>query len=209
MKYQLLKLLFIVFLFIGQSTSAIEPLSMKRVDPNASEKADSLYNEAHRAYSHGNYEKAIKLYKESYEYKPSADAAINLGAAYDEVKDYDNAIKWYEKSYKMGDVGGAYSLGLLNENRLENTKNAIKWYKKGVKLKDYSSIKNLGNLYHRKNENIKGAAYMLGLLSIKPEKKEKLLSYLKTKWKLTDEELKKAYELQKTLIPNPYTGGID
>ncbi|WP_324172443.1 hypothetical protein [Sulfurimonas sp.] len=134
---------------------------------------------------------------------------MNLGLLYKKVyKDYPNAIKWYEKSYDMGDSDACVNLGILYKEQ-KDIQNAIKWYKKGVELKNYSSIKNLGNLYHKQDKNIKGGAYMIGLLSIKPEKKKKLLSYLKTKWKLTNEELKKAYKLQKTLVPNPYTGGIE
>ena len=45
---------------------------------------------------------------------------------------------------------------------------------------------------------------MLGLLSIKPLKRDKLIKYLKSNWKLSNEELLKAYILQKKLIPNPY-----
>ena len=45
---------------------------------------------------------------------------------------------------------------------------------------------------------------MLGLLSIKPEKKYKLVNYLKTKWNLSTDELKSAYQLQKKLMPDPY-----
>jgi hypothetical protein len=36
-----------------------------------------------------------------------------------------------------------------------------------------------------------------------------VFNYLRNKLKVDEETLKKAYELQKTLVPNPYTGGID
>ena len=105
MKHLLIKILLSI-LFIGQCALAQNPLSVKRIDPQASAKADALYNTAHRAYSNGNYKKAIELYKKSFEYKPLADAAINLGAAYDEIGKYQEAIQWYKKAYKMGDIGG-------------------------------------------------------------------------------------------------------
>ncbi|WP_324172444.1 tetratricopeptide repeat protein [Sulfurimonas sp.] len=106
MKYKLLKLLFLASLFIGQSAYAIEPLSIKYVDPKASEKADSLYNKAHRLSEQGKYKESAKLFKESFEYNPKKDAAFNLGLAYKNSKDYKNAIKWYKKSFEMGNADG-------------------------------------------------------------------------------------------------------
>lgn len=106
MRFQLIKILLLSLFFISQSSFAQNPLSTKRIDPQANSKADALYNQAHRAYSNGNYEKAIKLYKESYEYEPASDTANNLGAAYEASKDYNHAIKWYKKAFEMGKSGG-------------------------------------------------------------------------------------------------------
>ncbi|WP_324172384.1 tetratricopeptide repeat protein [Sulfurimonas sp.] len=242
MKYKLLKLLFLASLFIGQSAYAIEPLSIKYVDPKASEKADSLYNEAHRLSEQGKYEKAIELYKSSYEYKISADVLNNLAATFEKIKDYDNAIKWYRKAinegsslgalnlgllfdeklsdiknakvnyqiaYNLGNSDAAYNLALLYEEKLHDIPNAIKWYKKAIQKGHISAIKNLGYLYRtEKKDNLLGSAYMIGLID-KKYSKEKVFDYLRNTLKIDEPTLKKAYELQKTLVPNPYTGGIE
>lgn len=129
MKYELLKLLFLGVLFIGQSAYAIDTPSVKQFSLNASEKADSLYNEAHRAYSQENYEKAIELYKESYEFKPSADVSNNLAATFEKVKDYDNAIKWYELTInKYQDKDAIFNLAFLYDDKLAKYNQAIELY---------------------------------------------------------------------------------
>ena len=134
MKNRLLNLLFLALLFITQNTYAAESLSAKRLDPQAKQKADNLYNEAHRAYSNGNYEKAIKLYKESFEYKKSKDICANIGSAYDEIGDYNNAIKWYKVGIEeFDDKASAFNLGKLFKKRKEYTK-ASQWFKKSFEL---------------------------------------------------------------------------
>ncbi len=146
---------------------------------------------------------AIKWYEISY-HAGSVESGTNLGYIYKNInKDYKKSIEWYEKAANQGVESAIYNLAILYQE-MDNLPKAIQWYQKGVQLKDYDSIKNLGNLYHNKGENVQGAAYMLGLLSIKPEKKVKLIKYLKSKWELSDIELQQAYQLQKTLIPDPY-----
>jgi len=106
MRYQLLKLLFLAFLFLGQSAYAIEPMSIKRADPKASEKAQSAFDMATTYAKQGNYEKALEYLKSSYEYEEADGTAYGLGFTYEELKDYDNAIKWYKKSFEMGKIDG-------------------------------------------------------------------------------------------------------
>ena len=150
-----------------------------------------------------NYNNAIKWYKKSFE-MGNASGGVNLGFLYkDTFKDYQNAIKWYKKAYQLGSSKACLNLGVLFEEQ-KDFDSAIKWFQKGIELQSYDSLRGLGNLYYKQNENIRGAAYMLGLLGKKPEKKDKLIRYLKSKWKLSDKELEEAYELQKTLVPNPY-----
>ena len=208
MKNKLLNLLFLAIVFIGQGAYAVEPLSAKRFDPKASEKADALYNQAHRLSEQRNYEKSVELFKESFEYKPKKDAAFNLGLAYKNLKDYTNAVKWYKKSFEMGNVDGGVNLGLLYKEIYKDYPRAIKWYKKAIKKGDIDARKNLGLLYHQQNDNLNSTIYMIGMIG-HPYTKERVLGLLRDDWKIDKPTLKKAYELQKTLVPNPYTGGID
>lgn len=146
------------------------------------------------------YEKASSL--------GESGGAINMGSLYEEINDDNNAIKWYEKAYVMGNLDASSNLGLLYESRKNNYKKAIHWYMLGLKKSHFQSIQNLANLFIKQGEKTKGGAYFLALLAMKPEKKVRLIKYLKTKWNLTEQQIKKAYELQKTLVPKPYLGGL-
>ncbi|WP_324172446.1 hypothetical protein [Sulfurimonas sp.] len=208
MKYKLLKLLFLAFLFIGQSAYAIEPLSIKYVDPKASEKAQVAFERATVYVKQGNYTKALEYLKTSYEYEPADGTAFGIGFAYKELKDYNNAIKWYKKSFEMGRIDGGVNLGLLYKKVYKDYPNAIKWYKKAIKKGDIDARKNLGLLYHQQKDKLNSATYMIGMIG-HPYTKERVLGLLRDDWKIDEPTLKKAYELQKTLVPNPYTGGIE
>jgi len=154
------------------------------------------------------YPNAIKWYKKAYK-SDNSTGALYLALLYDEtLKDYPKAIEWYKKAYAMGNQDAAFDLGVLYELTLKDYPNAIEWYKKGVPNKYYNSIKNLGNLYYKQDHKLKATAYMIGLLSIKPFKRNKLFNYLKTNWKIDHKTLLKAYQLQKKLIPDPYTDPI-
>ena len=137
-------------------------------------------------------------------------AAFNLAILYEEnLKDYPNAIKYYTKAYKMGDIGGANSLGYLYEHNLKDEKNAERWYKVAVGKNSKRAIGNLAKLYKKQNKKELGSAYMVSLIN-NGYTKSKVLTHLKTKWKLTDAQLQKAYELQLKLdIPKHYKGGIN
>ncbi|WP_324172386.1 tetratricopeptide repeat protein [Sulfurimonas sp.] len=209
MKYKLLKLLFLAFLFIGQSAYAIEPLSIKYVDPKASEKADSLYNKAQRLYAQKKYQEAILLYEESYEYKPSKDIPANTGISYKHIGEYDKACSWYEIGVKkFNDNKSALNLALLYEEKLNDIDKSIMWYLTSIKLGNIDARKGLGLLYHQQKDKLNSATYMIGMIG-HPYTKERVLGLLRNDWKIDEPTLKKAYELQKTLVPNPYTGGID
>jgi TPR repeat protein len=87
---------------------------------------------------------------------------------------------------------------------------AQKWYMNGAKNGDSDSMKNLGRLYfYDLHEPVKGAAYYIALIGTRFSK-DKTIEYLTTKWHLTPDQIKQAYDLQKNLdIPKHYTGGID
>lgn len=151
---------------------------------------------------------AIFWYKEASK-NGDADPLINLSLLYKKLHQYDNAIFYYKKAYEMGNIGGANGLGYLYETSLKDSKNAKLWYKKAAKKGYSKSYKNLALCNRDNGKKIEGAAWYIALIDLKYPK-QKVLRYLKTKWKLTDEELKQAYKLQQTLdIPKHYTGGIE
>lgn len=154
------------------------------------------------------YEKAENWYKKGIS-KNSAQATFGLGLLDKKLHQYDDAIFYYKKAYKMKYMGSANSLGYLYEHSLKDDKNAEHWYKKATKENDKQGIGNLAKFYYTRGKGELGVAYFISLAN-NGHPKAKVLTYLKTKWNLTDKELKKAYKLQLTLdIPKHYTGGID
>ncbi|WP_324172822.1 tetratricopeptide repeat protein [Sulfurimonas sp.] len=154
------------------------------------------------------YDLALKWYTIAMK-KNDRDATFNLGLLYkNKLKDYPNAIKYYTKAYKMGEMGGALNLAHLYESILKQPEKAMIWYKKAAKGGYVDAIKDLAHIAHEKNNNIEGGAYFIALINIKYSK-QKVIKFLKNKWKLTDKELQKAYKLQLKLdIPKHYRGGI-
>jgi len=154
------------------------------------------------------YKEAEKWYKIALNYQ-NIDAPLNLGLMYKKLHQYDDAIFYYKKAYKMGNADAATSLGYLYGKVLNNPEQSYIWLYKASKNGDLDAIKNLAHLNYSKNKKVEGGAYFIALIDLKYSK-QKVITYLKTKWHLTDKELQQAYKLQQTLdIPKHYTGGID
>ena len=172
------------------------------------QKSDDVANNLGALYEKtGKYDKAITWYKKASDNNHSK-SMINLALLYKKLHQYDDAVFYYKKAYEMGNIGGANGLGYLYETSLKDSKNAKLWYKKAAKKGYSKSYKNLALCNRDNGKKIEGAAWYIALIDLKYPK-QKVLTYLKTKWRLTDEELKEAYRLQQTLdIPKHYTGGI-
>ena len=205
----------------GESTYNIGVIYQQKIKDN--EKAIEWYKKAYEMDDEGaagsaannlgylfkNLEKSQKSeewFRKSIS-KNNTNALVGLGLLFDskKLRRCEDAAFYYQKAYKMGNVIGAHNLALMYKNTLNKSDKAIEWYKKAAKDGYADSIKNLARYYKlEKNDNILGGAYFLALIDIKYPK-QKVLTYLRTKWKLTDKEIKKAYQLQKTLdIPKHY-----
>ncbi|WP_345980435.1 tetratricopeptide repeat protein [Sulfurimonas sp. HSL3-2] len=140
------------------------------------------------------------------------DALINLGVLCDDTKRYDDAIRWYKQAYsRTNNKDAANNLGLIYDHK-KKYKLANLWYIKAIKKESLEAIKNLGRLYHYKlNDDVKAAEYFIALIDNKYPK-DKVLTYLKNNWKLSDKTIKKGYEaqLKSKIIPEKlkYKGGI-
>ena len=109
----------------------------------------------------------------------------------------------------MGNVNGGVNLGLLYKEVYKDYPKAIKWYKKSINAGDLDAYDNISLLYHDiKKDNLTASAYYIATID-KSYSKKQILDFLRDDWKIDETTLKKAYELQKTLVPDPYTGGID
>jgi TPR repeat protein len=153
-------------------------------------------------------EQAIPYYEKAYQFG-NKSAPLSLGIIYkNNYQDYDKAIEWYKKAHNMGHTGGTNGLGYLYEHNLNDDNNAELWYKKAAAGNDTKALGNLAKFYKKKGDLVQAGAYALALID-NGFTKEKIFGYLK-QWNLTQDQIKQAYELQKTLdIPKHYTGGID
>ena len=156
------------------------------------------------------YTKSIEWYKKAYK-MGYMKAAFNLGYLYkNTLEDYTKAIKWYEIAFEKEIYVAADNLGNIYSDIYKDNIKAIEWYKKGIERESLQSIKNISWLYHKNlNDDIKASAYMINTLAY-GEKKEELIDFFKNRWNLSDETIKKGYELQLTMpgLPKRYKGGI-
>ena len=153
------------------------------------------------------YPNAIKWYKKAYQ-AGNSTGALYLALLYDEtLKDYPKAIEWYKKAYAMGNQDAALDIGALYELTLKDYPKAIEWYKKAIKQGNISARKNLGLLYHSQKDDLNSAVYMMGMIN-HPYTRDRVIGLLKDDWKIDHKTLLKAYQLQKKLIPDPYTDPI-
>jgi uncharacterized protein len=160
-----------------------------------------------------NPKKAEYWYKKRIAIEPNNSGGLfNLALLYDaKLNNPELAIKYYQKAYQKNSNEAPYNLAILWEEK-NDYKKAIKWYEKAIERKSLSAIKNLGRLYHYKlKDDMKAAEYFIALIN-NGYSKDRIISYLKTKWKLSNETIKQGYEaqLKSKVIPEKlkYKGGI-
>ncbi|WP_428739769.1 tetratricopeptide repeat protein [Sulfurimonas sp.] len=138
---------------------------------------------------------------------------FNLALLYEtKLNNYTKAIKYYKLAVEQGHTEAANNLASLYKTKFHNYKEAIKWYKKAIKQEDSAGLKNLGRLYyHQLKDNINASQYYLAMIG-NPYKKERIINFLKNKWKISETDIKKGYQLQlnSKIIPEKlkYKGGI-
>ncbi|WP_428743725.1 tetratricopeptide repeat protein [Sulfurimonas sp.] len=173
------------------------------------------------------YKKAEVWYKKALELdSANSDAMNNLGNIFEDFKEYNKAEIWYRKAialnnntkaieyYKLADKNGnlkaANNLALVYD-KLKKYQKAIYWYEKAIKKENTNALKNLGLLYHQQKDNINASQYYLAMIG-NPYKKERIINFLKNRWKISETDIKKGYELQlnSKIIPEKlkYKGGI-
>jgi len=197
MKY-IIKVLALLFILNSQIVYA----------ENNSDKALKAYEKGEKFYQDKNYNEALEWLLKSYKLEEDGNVANNIGIIYEAKKKYNKSIAWYVIAYNKGNSAGGGNLALLYENIKHNIVDAKIWYLKAIKENHINSRKNLGLLYHKEKNNLNSATYMISMIG-HPYTKERVLGLLRDDWKIDEVTLKEAYELQKNLVPNPYTGGIN
>ncbi len=153
------------------------------------------------------YKESLIWYSKAYNLGYKNDIENNIASVYEDMKDYKSSIDWYIKSNSLDSIA---NLGLLYKSKLKDYKNSIKYYKLAIERESLRSLRGMAWLYHENlKDDVKSSAYMINLIEY-GKTKHHIVSFLKEKWNLSDETIKKGYELQLTMpgLPRRYTGGI-
>ena len=137
------------------------------------EKAADLFQQAYQAQTQGDLGNAVRLYQESIQTHPTAEAYTFLGWAYSFLERYDDAITECKNAIAVdSDFGNPYNdIGsyLIKLDRLDE---AIPWLEKAITAKRYEPRHfphmNLGRLYLAKGDQLKAAGEFGKALTIEP-----------------------------------------
>ena len=136
--------------------------------------ASEYFNKAYDLHLKGKIDDAIKNYKMSIKYYPTAKAHTYLGWAYSLHGKYEDAIEECEIAVELDtDYGNPYNdIGsyLINLGRFDE---AIIWLEKASEAEDYEPRHypyfNLGRIYEKKGDWVTAMKYYEDALDINPE----------------------------------------
>jgi len=137
------------------------------------EKATELFQQAYRAQRQGDLTDAVRLYQESIQIHPTAEAHTFLGWAYSFLNRYDDAITECKNAIAVDpNFGNPYNdIGsyLIKLGRLDE---AIPWLERALTAKRYEPRHyphmNLGRLYLAKGDQLQAAREFGKALEVEP-----------------------------------------
>ncbi len=123
-------------------------------------KAREVFQKAYESQLKGELDQAVKLYRESIQILPTAEAYTFLGWTYSFMGKYDEAIQECHKAIQVDpEFGNPYNdIGayLIEKGSLDE---AIPWFEKAIGAKRYDSYcfphYNLGRIWETKGDWIK------------------------------------------------------
>jgi uncharacterized protein len=125
----------------------------------------------------------------------NTDALIGLGYNYSKLENYKDALKWYLEASKKNHPDAFINLGTTYFN-LDDYENSEKYYKEAIKNNDYQAYQGIAKLFHDKiKDDTKASAYAIAMINTKYTKSS-VLGLLKNDWNISDDIIKKGYELQ-------------
>ena len=140
------------------------------------------------------YDEAISWCQKAVELG-SNEALIGLGYSYSKLENYKDALKWYLEASKKNHPDAFINLGTTYFN-LDDYENSEKYYKEAIKNNDYQAYQGIAKLFHDKiKDNVKASAYAIAMINTKYTKSS-VLGLLKNDWNISDDIIKKGYELQ-------------
>ncbi|QKF81475.1 tetratricopeptide repeat protein [Halarcobacter ebronensis] len=144
----------------------------------------------------------LKQYKEAIKWCEDAinmgskDALFRLGKVYELNKDYNKSLTYYKKSFE--DTSDLMALSNLGSVYYDNKdyENAEIYFKKAIEKGNLESYQNIASFYHNGlKDDIKASAYAIAVINTKYTKSS-VLRLLKDDWNISNETIKKGYELQ-------------
>ncbi len=135
---------------------------------------EQLYNTGYLMSLLGHHEQAIRLFQESLEIQPTAEAYTYLGWTYSHKGDYQRAIAEAEKAILVDpDFGNPYNDIGVYLMKLEKEDEAIPYLKKAMNAKRYCCYQfphyNLGMIYLQKQMVDKAREEFKKSLAIDPD----------------------------------------
>lgn len=143
------------------------------VTRDRSERAAELFQQAYRAQMQGDFSNAVRLYRESIQLHPTAEAYTFLGWTYSFLNRYEEAIEECKNAIATDpDFGNPYNdigsylvkLGKLDE--------AIPWLERAIVAKRYEPRHyphmNLGRIYLAKGDQLRAAREFGKALELEP-----------------------------------------
>jgi Tfp pilus assembly protein PilF len=143
------------------------------VTRDRSERAAELFQQAYRAQMQGDFNNAVRLYRESIQLHPTAEAYTFLGWTYSFLNRYEEAIEECKNAIATDpDFGNPYNdigsylvkLGKLDE--------AIPWLERAIVAKRYEPRHyphmNLGRIYLAKGDQLRAAREFGKALELEP-----------------------------------------
>jgi Tfp pilus assembly protein PilF len=136
--------------------------------------ASEYFKKAYDLHLNGEIDDAIKNYKLSIEYYPTAKAHTYLGWAYSLHSKFEKAIEECEFAIELDpDFGNPYNdIGsyLIHQNKFDE---AISWLEKAIEAVDYEPRHypyfNLGRIYEKRGDWFTAKKYYEDALKINPD----------------------------------------
>ena len=148
--------------------------SEQEIKNPAMREAVTLFNDAYEAQMAGNYDRAIRLYKESIEVFPTAEAYTFLGWTYSFQGEYDLAITECLAAIAVDeDFGNPYNdIGsyLIAKG---NYYDCVRWFKKAIDAPRYEARAfphfNLAKVYEKRGKLLEAAKHYGFALDEQPD----------------------------------------
>ncbi len=136
--------------------------------------ARKLFNLGYKLHMAGDIAEAVRAYRNSIHYYPTAKAHTYLGWAYSVQGKHQDAIKECLTAIELDpDYGNPYNDIGMYLIQLNNLDEAVIWFEKALKIPDYDSrhypLFNLGCIYEKKGDWLTALEYYNDALEVKPD----------------------------------------